>query len=129
MRPPAISLQPASLAFPFDVSGPIEGGAGLCVRPFLGRCESVEVFGVTDTSFSFKVKGGTFLAKGATVTFSIHESEGRLIFRVAGRGPDNGFGWIPGFNQIARPLGEWYLWGKMAYNLRSTASALAQRHN
>ncbi|MGH7486119.1 MAG: RHS repeat-associated core domain-containing protein, partial [bacterium] len=118
-----------SLAFPFDVSGPIEEGSSLCVRPFLGVCESVQVFGVTDTSFSFKVLHGTFLPKGATITFSIRESEGRLIFRAVGRGPDTWTRWIPGFNQIVRPGIEWYLWGKMAYNLGGTRSALAQRLN
>lgn len=117
-----------SLAFPFHVSGAIEEGSSACVHPF-AACEDVRVFGVTDTSFSFKVTGGHFLPKGATITFSVRESKGRLIFRVVGRGPNTWTKWVPGFNQVLRPGIEWYLWGRMAYNIGGTRTALAQRHN
>jgi RHS repeat-associated protein len=106
------------VVFPFIITGgPIVNGARLCTRPTAVRCDPVEAFGITGTSWSFRTQRGHIEGAGSVITFSLTERDGRLIFTVSGRGPDGFWGGVPGFNR-GRRAAAYALWSEMAGNVR-----------
>jgi hypothetical protein len=81
------------------------------------------VIEVTPTSFTFRTLGGHVEGAGAIISFSVAEKNGRMLFRVDGRGPDGFWGRIPGFNR-GRRAAAYSLWSEMAGNVRVVWGAL-----